>query len=268
MSKIAFIGAGRMASAMVGGILSSGSVSPSAIACIGGNDDTAAQLAAATGVRCADSLDNLLADADVVVLACKPQQLAGLDARLTQLTEGKLVISILAGKKLKQLEKPFAKARNLVRAMPNTPAQIGAGITGWSPLSEISETDRGLVVQILGSTGKLVPVAESLLDAVTGVSGSGPAYVFEFAAALREAGVAAGLSREDSYLLAVETILGAAKLMAQSKSEAEELRNQVTSPNGTTYAGLQHMEANQFRELIKGTVLAARDRSIELSAEA
>ncbi len=267
MSKIAFIGAGRMASAMVGGLLTSGSASPSSLACIGGEDDTAARLAAATGIHNATTLDSLLEGADVVVLACKPQQLSGLDTRLAQLTRGALVISILAGKRLSRLSQTFPQARNLVRAMPNTPGQIGAGITGWSPLSEISAADRSLVERILGSLGKLVPVSEDQLDAITGLSGSGPAYVFEFAAALREAGVAAGLSREASYQLAVETILGSAKLMAQSTAEAEELRNQVTSPNGTTFAGLRRMEAHDFRGIIRETVVAARDRSVELSRE-
>lgn len=267
MSKIAFIGAGRMASAMVGGLLSGGSVRPSDLACIGGDDNTAATLAASTGITNAADLASLLEGADVVVLACKPQQLAGLDASLAALTAGKLIVSILAGKKLERLSQTFPKARNLVRAMPNTPGQIGAGITGWSALAAISDTDLGFVTQILGSLGKLVPVSEDQLDAITGLSGSGPAYVFEFAAALRDAGVAAGLSREASYQLAVETILGSAKLMAASTSEAEELRNQVTSPNGTTFAGLKRMEAHNFRAIMRETVVAARDRSVELSKD-
>jgi pyrroline-5-carboxylate reductase len=113
----------------------------------------------------------------------------------------------------------------------------------------------------------VLPVEEKQLDAVTGLSGSGPAYVFEFAAALREAGVAAGLDRASAYRLAVETILGSAKLMAKSPLEAEELRTQVTSPNGTTYAGLMRMEARDFRGLMRETVLAATERSVELSRE-
>ncbi len=265
MANIAFIGSGAMASAIVGGILSSGASQPAALSCIGGNDNTAATLAQRTGITAAADLDSLLLGADTVVLACKPQQLAGLDARLAELTAGKLIISILAGKRLERLAQVFSGARNIVRVMPNTPGQIGAGISAWSALSPLSAGDNEQVQKILSSLGKVVPVEESQLDAVTGLSGSGPAYVFEFAAALRDAGVAAGLSREASYKLAVETILGSAKLMAQSTSEAEELRNQVTSPNGTTFAGLKRLEAHNFREIIRETVVAAKDRSIELS---
>ncbi|MES1166501.1 MAG: pyrroline-5-carboxylate reductase dimerization domain-containing protein, partial [Pseudomonadota bacterium] len=158
-------------------------------------------------------------------------------------------------------------ARNVVRAMPNTPGQIGAGITAWSASQPLGETDRGIVDTLLGALGKIVEVDEAQLDAVTALSGSGPAYVFEFAAALRDAGEAAGLSRSASYQLAVETLLGSAKLMAQSSATAEELRAQVTSPNGTTFAGLPRMEVRDFRGLVRDTVLAAKARSEELSKD-
>lgn len=256
-----------MASAMVGGLLSRGIAGPSELACIGGDDDTARILSANTGIREVKSLEALLSGTDTLVLACKPQQLAGLDPNLSRLTAGKLVISILAGKRLARLEQVFPEARNIVRAMPNTPGQIGAGITAWSAIRALTGSDRTLVGSVLGALGKVVEVDETQLDAVTGLSGSGPAYVFEFAAALREAGVAVGLSKEASYALAVETILGSAKLMAQSTLSAEELRNQVTSPNGTTFAGLKRMEARGFRELMADTVAAATARSVELSRE-
>lgn len=267
MSNIAFLGAGRMASAMVGGLLNSGAAKAAELSCIGGKGASASRLAAETGIAVAADLSQLLAGADTLVLACKPQQLAGLDKSLAQLTEGRLLISILAGKKIERLRQSFPAARNIVRAMPNTPGQIGAGITGWCSDKKLSAEDARLVDTLLGSLGRAVQVEEAQLDAVTGVSGSGPAYVFEFAAALREAGVAAGLDRQTAYLLAVQTILGAGKLMAGSQLDAEELRNQVTSPNGTTFAGLKRMEAHNFRDLIKETVLAARDRSQELSRE-
>jgi pyrroline-5-carboxylate reductase len=267
MMKLAFLGAGRMASAMVEGLLNKGTARAADLACSGGDDDTAKNLSLRTGIASHTDLTTLLKDADAVVLACKPQQLASLDARVAALTAGKLVLSILAGKRLPRLAQTFPEARNLVRAMPNTPGQIGAGITGWCALKPLNDADRSLVNTVLGALGKMVEVEEAQLDAVTALSGSGPAYVFEFAAALRDAGEAAGLSRAASYQLAVETILGSAKLMAQSKADAEELRNQVTSPNGTTFAGLQRMEARDFRALIKDTVLAAKIRSEELSKE-
>jgi len=266
MTKIAFLGAGRMASAMVGGILGRG-IRPTDLTCTSGPDDTARQLSARTGIIAQDDLEKLLASADAVVLACKPQQLASLDPRLASLTAGKLVLSILAGKRLASLAKVFPQARNLVRAMPNTPGQIGAGVTGWCALQPVSAADNEIVSLILGALGKRVALREDQLDAVTGLSGSGPAYVFEFAAALREGGIAVGLDRDTAKLLAYETLLGAAKLLVQSPEEAEELRNQVTSPNGTTYAGLKRMEAHDFRGTIAETVLAATRRSEELSKD-
>ena len=267
MSKIAFLGAGRMASAIVDGLLAKKVRPPADLACTDGGDGTAAALAARTGVGAPADLAALIAPADTVVLACKPQQLAGLDPRIADLAGGKLVLSILAGKKLASLAKVFPRARNIVRAMPNTPGQIGAGISAWCSLTPLAPTDRAIVDAILGSLGKVVTLDESQLDAVTGLSGSGPAYVFEFTAALRDAGEAAGLPRAIAWQLAMETVLGSARLMARTGIEPEELRNQVTSPKGTTFAGLEIMKAHNFRGLIKETVLAAKARSEELSKD-
>ena len=161
----------------------------------------------------------------------------------------------------------FPHARNIIRTMPNTPGQIGAGITGWCSRTPLLGDDRVRVESLLHSLGETVEVPEADMDAITGLSGSGPAYVFEFAAALRDAGVAAGLTQHTSEKLAVETLLGAARLLARKKIDPEILRDQVTSPNGTTYAGLQRMKAGDFRGLIRDTVLAATARSKELSKD-
>jgi pyrroline-5-carboxylate reductase len=267
MPTIAFLGAGRMASAIVDGLLAQKICAPADLTCVDGGDGTAVALAARTGIGVAPELTYLLRAADTLVLACKPQQLAGLDPRLADLASGKLVLSILAGKRLARLAQVFPRARNVVRAMPNTPGQIGAGVTAWSALRPLAPADAALVANILGALGSVVEVAEPQLDAVTGLSGSGPAYVFEFAAALRDAGVAAGLPRATAWQLAMETILGSARLMARTGTEPETLRDQVTSPNGTTYAGLQRMAARDFRGLIKETVLTATARSEELSRD-
>jgi len=268
MKKISFIGAGRMASAIVGGLLAKNARAPAQIVCLGSaTDNTAAELAARTGIEAKTTLPSLLKGADAVVLACKPQQLATLDPKLATLTKNKLVISILAGKRLVRLAQVFPEARNIVRAMPNTPGQIGAGITAWASLKPLEDDDLHLITDILGALGKVVAVKEHQLDAVTGVSGSGPAYVFEFAAALRDAAMYVGLPRDTAKQLAIETLLGSAKLLAQSTEEAETLRDQVTSPNGTTYAGLQRMAARDYREIIKETVIAATNRSEELSRD-
>ncbi len=266
-SKIAFLGAGRMASALVDGLLAKRTVSAGAISCLGGKGASAATLAQRTGIRLAPDLGSLLHDADVVVVAFKPQHLASADPRLADLTEGKLVLSVLAAKTLARLERTFPRARGLVRTMPNTPSAIGAGMTGWCSLRPLAEADRGLVLALLGAIGKEVEIPERDIDALMAISGCGPAFVFEFCAALREAGVAAGLERGLAQTLALETILGSARLMARTQAEPEALRNQVTSPNGTTFAGLQRMEARDFRGMMRETVLAAKARSEELSRQ-
>ena len=265
--QIAFLGAGRMASAIVDGLLATRAAAPADVAVLGGAGPTAAALAARTGVRLASDLPDLLRAADVVVVAFKPQHLAGADPRLAELTRGKLVLSVLAAKTLARLAQTFPHARNLVRTMPNTPAAIGAGVTGWAALRPLAPADRATVVALLGAMGREIELPEDQIDALMAVSGCGPAFVFEFTAALREAGVACGLARETADLLARETLIGAAKLLAHTGTEPEELRNQVTSPKGTTYAGLQVLAARDFRGLLRDTALASKARSAELSAQ-
>lgn len=256
-----------MAGAIVDGLLAKNAATPADLVCLGGADDTAAKLQARTGIAVASTLGELLEEAGTLVVAFKPQHLGSADPQLADLTAGKLIVSILAGKKIVSLERAFPKARNIVRTMPNTPGQIGAGITGWCSRDALLGDDRVVVEKLLHALGETVEVPEEDLDAVTGVSGSGPAYVFEFAAALRDAGVAAGLTQHTAEKLAVETLLGSARLLARKNIDPETLRDQVTSPNGTTYAGLQRMKARDFRGLIKETVLAATARSKELSRD-
>jgi pyrroline-5-carboxylate reductase len=267
MARIAFLGAGNMAAAMVDGLLAQKAATPADLVCFSGSGKTAAALAARTGIGQARSLDELLAAADTVVVAFKPQHLASADPRLVELAAGKLVISVLAGKKLARLAQAFPRARNIVRTMPNTPGQIGAGITGWCTLQPLAPADRAVVETLLAALGQAIEVPESEMDALTAVSGSGPAFVFEFAAALRDAGVAAGLPKSAAEKLTVETLLGAARLLARKQIDPETLRNQVTSPNGTTFAGLQRLAARDFRGVIRETILAAKARSEELSQD-
>lgn len=267
LHQIAFLGSGNMAGAIVEGLLARKTASAADLICLGGDDDTAARLSARTGIAVASSLDELLREADTLLLAFKPQHLAAADPRLRELTAGKLVVSILAGKTLASLDRVFPQSRNLVRTMPNTPGQIGAGVTAWCARTPLDPADRAVLDRLLGALGVSMEVAEGDLDAVTGVSGSGPAYVFEFAAALRDAAVAAGLARPVAEKLALETLLGSARLLAHKAVDPELLRDQVTSPNGTTFAGLQRLKARDFRGLIRETVLAATARSRELSRD-
>jgi pyrroline-5-carboxylate reductase len=267
MSKIAFLGAGNMAAAMIEGLLEKSPADRAALICYSASGKTSSALGKRTGIAVATTLDDLLADADLLVVAFKPQHLAGADPRLATLTRGKLVVSVLAGKKLARLNETFPEARNIVRTMPNTPAAIGAAITPFCSLRPLVSGDRALVEKLLGACGHYLEIAEEHMNGVTALSGSGPAFVFEFAAALRDAGVAAQLPVDVASQLSIETLLGAARLLARRKIDPETLRNQVTSPNGTTFAGLRRLEAGNFRSLIRDTVLAAQARAAELSNE-
>lgn len=264
-TRIIFIGAGRMAKAIVQGLLRNRYYAPSEIACTCGSGSSGSKLAEETGIDYCKDITVAAQSAETVVLACKPQQLSKLDIDVAITINNKLLISILAGTNIRTLKAKFPTARNIVRTMPNTPGQIGAGTTAYSPDLELVENDKKTVERILSSLGKFYAVNESALDAVTALSGSGPAYVFEFATALREAGVSCGLDAELSETLAIETLLGSAKLMEMSKESPENLRREVTSPGGTTAAALEALEKARFREIIKKALKAAKARSIELS---
>ncbi len=266
MDEIAFLGAGNMAAAMIAGLVAKGACAPGKIVCMGGSGATAAALSERTGIRLAKSLDELLGQAAIVVVAFKPQHLASADPRLGPLTEGRLVVSVLAGKTLETLSRAFPRARAVVRSMPNTPGQIGAGITGWCAAKALSAGDRGSIEQLFGALGRSIELPESQIDGFTAICGSGPAYVFEFAAALRDAAVAEGFDGATAALLAAETLLGASRLLASSDLDPEVLRNKVTSPNGVTAAGLRRMSERDFRGMIRETVAAAKARARELSS--
>ncbi len=266
MDKVAFLGSGSMAAAMVEGLLSKGTYEAGQIACMGGSGTSGPALSKRTGIRLASTLDDLLAGAGTLVVAFKPQHLASADPRLATLTEGRLVISVLAGKKIDALAGVFPKARNIVRSMPNTPGQIGAGLTGWCSQVALIASDRGILDSVFGALGVALEVPESQMDGLTAISGCGPAYVFEFAAALRDAGLSLGFDAATSKTLSVETLLGAARLLARRDVDPEVLRGEVTSPNGVTAAGLRKMADRDFRGIIRETVAAAKARSEELSA--
>lgn len=265
MPTLAFLGAGRMASALVDGLLAQGAARPGDLVCSAGSGSSAETLAGRTGIRKAATAAEAVAGADVVVLAFKPQHLASVAPALAPLLAGRLVISVLAARTLATLAAAFPGARNIVRTMPNTPAAIGAGVTGWCALRPLADGDRAQVLQLLEAVGRQFEVPESRMDALMAVSGCGPAFLFEFVAALREGGVAAGLPPDEAAALATETVLGAARLLARTGATPESLRDQVTSPQGTTYAGLQRMAARDFRGTLRETVLAATARAEELS---
>jgi pyrroline-5-carboxylate reductase len=265
--SLAFLGSGNMAAAIVDGLLARGGRSPAELACLGGSGTSATRLTARTGIRLARDTGDLLAGADLLVVAFKPQHLASADPRLADLTAGRLVVSLLAGKRLATLARTFPRARALVRAMPNTPGRIGAGITGWCSAAPLAPADRRDVENLLAPLGSTHEVPEELMDAVTAVGGSGPGFVFEFTAALRDAALAAGLPGALATDFARRVVAGAGRLLEATDDDPETLRQQVTSPHGTTAAGLASLAAADFRGAVRGAVEAARARAEQLARD-
>ncbi len=256
-----------MVSAIVKSLLHSKTFQANEIACCSANDGTSDSLSSETGIARTQNVEEMMAlRPNLLVLGCKPQQLSELPTGINQSSEGIVILSIMAGITLDRLKSVFPLARNIVRSMPNTPGQIGSGITGYLFASSPVEEDRDTIQNVLSSLGQVREVIEEIdIDRVTAISGSGPAYIFEFTSALEEAGKEIGLSSELSKDLALHTVVGAAKLMGKSNFNPEELRNQVTSPNGTTQAALESFSNDQLRKIVSRAARAARDRSIELS---
>ena len=265
MRKISFIGSGRMATAIVQGILDKGLYQPGDLACCAGNDDTGRILSQKTGIQFCVKAADLPVDTDLVILACKPQQLDKIDPAIPGLARGKAVLSIIAGKQVATLEETFPGTRIVIRCMPNTPGSIGEGFTGYTPSQKLGPGDKAAIEGILGSLGEVLEVPEPWIDLVTAISGSGPAYFFEFTAALAEAGKQLGFPDDLAERLAQRTFIGAAKLLEQSGEDPVSLRIAVTSPGGTTQAALDTFEAANLRELVAKAAAAAHQRSIELS---
>lgn len=266
MRPIAFLGAGNMAGAILRGLIARDPGMAAQAAVLAGAGTSAPRLAADTGARLARDPADLLRGADILVLACKPQHFAGLDPALADLTAGKLVISALAGIPNSRLRAAFPRARAVFRTMPNTPGRIGAGVTPYSPAEPPEAADREAVETVLGALGDTFPIAEEKMDAVTAASGSGPGFLFEIVAAFEAGAVSAGLSPEEAKRLIRATFVGAAKLLDATGEDPEALRNAVTSPNGTTHAGLRALAERDLRGVIAAAQRAARDRSRELAA--
>jgi len=265
--KIAFLGGGNMAGALIGGLLAQG-FDAGAISVIEVSESARKRLAAQHGVRASAAPDAATLDSDTLVLAVKPQDMRSALASLGAAAGSKLVISIAAGLRLADLSRWLSGHRRLVRCMPNTPALIGAGITGLYALPEVSAVEKQQAARILGAVGEVVWVDdEALLDPVTAVSGSGPAYVFWFIEQLAEAGVKLGLPQEVAAKLALQTVLGAAKLAAQSGEAPGTLRERVTSKGGTTEAALRVFAEEGLAERLLRALEAASRRGAELGEE-
>ncbi len=262
---IAFLGAGNMAEAFVKGLLRAGVAAPQEILCTDRRLDRLSELAARYGIRTSPDNRAAAAEAAIVVLSVKPQVMNKLLAEIAPaLDDRKLVISIAAGVPLAAIERRVGHGIRIVRTMPNTPALVGAGATAISPGEHATEADLAQAKALFDAIGKTVIVDEPLLDAVTGLSGSGPAYVFLVIEALSDAGVKVGLDRRTAQDLSAQTVLGSAKLLIETGEHPGRLKDQVTSPGGTAIAGLHTLEAGGLRTTLMDAVEAATKRSHEL----
>jgi pyrroline-5-carboxylate reductase len=258
--RLQIIGGGKMGEALLGGMIDTGWAPVTELAVVETVDARRAELAAAHPGLCVQA--GVVPGVDAIV-AVKPDAVVGV-CELLASAGVRRVLSIAAGVTIARLEAALAPGTAVVRCMPNTPALVGKGAAAIAPGAHAGADDRAWAESILRSVGTVEVVDEPLLDAVTGLSGSGPAYVFLLAEALIDAGVAAGLPHDISVRLTEQTILGAATLLATSPESPETLRKNVTSPNGTTAAGLAVFEAAGFRDVVTQVVAAATERSRQL----
>nr|WP_313973282.1 pyrroline-5-carboxylate reductase [uncultured Psychrobacter sp.] len=267
--KISFIGGGNMAQALISGLISCG-VKPSLITVADPSSDAREQLAA-KGLYTVDPTADAKAaviDADIVVLAVKPQVMKAVVSGFADALDTQLVISVAAGLSTALLSNMLGGYSNIVRAMPNTPAMIQMGATGLYGTDDISAEQKQLATAVMEASGLVMWVDnEEHMHAVTAVSGSAPAYMFYFIEAMVDGGVALGLDKEQASALAMQTMLGAAKMALGSEDAPSELRRKVTSPNGTTQAAIESMQANDISRQIIEAMQACYDRSQALSEE-
>jgi len=264
-SKIGFLGAGKMASALAKGFVASKIVSPKQIMASDLMEPARAAFAKDVGASVTDSNLEVVRFAHVLVLAVKPDQAASvLDEIKPLCTEKHLLISIAAGVTLAKLEGALPMKAHVIRVMPNTPALVGAGAAGYALGSHATADDGELAQKLLSAVGIAFAVKESLLDAVTGLSGSGPAYVFQIIEALSDGGVAAGLPRDVATRLAAQTLFGSAKMVLETGLHPGVLKDMVTSPGGTTIEGLHELEKGALSGTLINAVRAASAKSKKL----
>ena len=267
--KISFIGGGNMAQALISGLVGCG-IKPSLITVADPSSDIREQLAA-KGLNTVDPMADAKAavvDADIVVLAVKPQMMKVVVGAFAEALDNQLVISVAAGLSTDLLSSMLGGYSNIVRAMPNTPSMIQMGATGLYGTDNISAEQKELATAVMEASGLVMWVDdEEHMHAVTAVSGSAPAYMFYFIESMVDGAVALGLDKEQASVLAMQTMLGAAKMAMNSEDTPAELRRKVTSPNGTTQAAVESMQANEIGRQIGEAMQACYDRSQALSEE-
>jgi pyrroline-5-carboxylate reductase len=279
--KLGFIGFGKMATALIQGVLKSGLCKPADITVSDVHAPSLEKLRTETGVTAVATNAEVVGASDAIVLAVKPADaLTAVQSVTTQQMESsmkwawqagggkgsKLLISIVAGLSIRSLEGAAGDKLRVIRVMPNTPALILAGTSAFALGTQASEEDATVAEKVFASVGLTVRTKEGLLDAVTGLSGSGPAYVYTIVEALADGGVLMGLPRELALQLAAKTVAGAAEMVLQSGLHPAVLRDQVTSPGGTTIAGLEALEAGGLRAALIAAVRAATERATALGA--
>lgn len=263
-TSIAFLGGGQMAEALIGGLVASQAAAPHSICA---TDPVAARrdlLTSRFGIRVGEENREAVRQADLVVLAVKPQAMPAVLSEIGSALDGKLIVSIAAGVTVAWIRERVTQPRGIVRAMPNTPALVREGVTALAYQADLPADDVAAVRRVFEAVGSVVAVEERLMDAVTGLSGSGPAYVFVAIEALADGGVKMGLPRATAQLLAAQTVLGAARMVLERGEHPARLKDQVASPGGTTIAGLHQLEVGGMRGCLMAAVEAATKRSQEL----
>ena len=267
--RVAFIGGGNMARSLIGGLIRNGAA-PTSIAVSEPNAELRDALKRDFAVHVYASNDEAARDADVLVLAAKPQVMKTVCTGLRAIAQARkpLIVSIAAGIRIDQLDVWLGGAMAIVRCMPNTPALIGAGAAGACANARVIAAQRALAQNILSAAGSVAWIEEeALMDTVTALSGSGPAYFFLLVEALIDASVAQGLPRDTATALATQTCLGAGRMLREDGAAPAELRRRVTSPGGTTHAALESFAASGFDAIVARAVAAATARGRELSAQ-
>lgn len=266
--RLAVIGAGAMGSAIARGVIAAGLFAPDRITMADVDESRLAALAAELGVETTSDNARAVSGAGAVVIAVKPGMVSGVLAGIRgAVSPSHLVISFAAGVRLDSIENGLPEGAGVVRAMPNTPCLIGAGATGYSRGSAATDAQAALARKLFEAVGMAVEVPESLMEAVTGLSGSGPAYIYLMIEAMSDAGVRVGLPRDIALKLAGQTVLGAARMVVETGEHPARLKDQVTSPGGTTIAAIDVLEHSGFRSALMEAVKAAAKRAEELSGK-
>ena len=264
---VGFVGAGQMATALAKGFLAAGTLVPQSILACDVVASAGERFVEQTGSRFVGSSREVASQANVVFLSIKPQQMATVLADLRgAIRPDHLIVSIAAGVSLRTMTTGLGDDVRLIRVMPNTPCLVGCGASAFSRGAKATNEDAVLVQKLLSNVGLAVEVPEKLLDAVTGLSGSGPAYVYQIIEALSDGGVRMGLPRETATKLAAQTVLGAAQMVLSTGQHPGHLKDAVTSPGGTTIAGLHALERGGLRGTLMNAVEAATQRARELDA--